>query len=347
MSVTWYNKKWGIILLHTAAWLLLFALPFLLRPSMNNQQPPEQQAESGIAILRYILNDIIYICFFYLNALWLVPKFFYNRKYSRYALVIVMLFVFLLLVTWFIFFELFKQSQFNLSTHILFNFFFFLFFLAGSTAYAMIKDRTRADRMARDKQTENLKTELSLLRSQASPHFMFNVLNNMVALARKKSDLLEPSLLKFSSLLRYMLYEADEEKVPVEKEIEYLQSYIDLQKQRFGNNVQVNVSLEENTNHHEIEPMLMIPFVENAFKHGTGMIQQPQINIHLKTDEAQLNLVVENKYDPSSQEIKDKTSGIGLTNVKRRLNLLYDQKHKLEVKQKDNWFSVLLQLNLK
>ena len=129
--------------------------------------------------------------------------------------------------------------RFNLSGHILFNFFFFLFMLAASTAYRMIKDRTRADRIAREKENENLKTELSLLRSQVSPHFMFNVLNNMVALARKKSDLLEPSLLKFSSLMRYMLYEADEEKVSLEKETEYLQSYIDLQQQRFGKNVQI------------------------------------------------------------------------------------------------------------
>jgi len=218
--------------------------------------------------------------------------------------------------------------------------------LAASTAYRMIKDRTRADRVAREKENENLKTELSLLRSQASPHFMFNVLNNMVALARKKSDLLEPSLLKFSSIMRYMLYEDDEEKVSLEKEIEYLQSYIDLQQQRFGKNVQINVSLQKFDDNYEIEPMLLIPFVENAFKHGTGMIEKAQIIIQLKAEKDKLCFTVENKYDPSSVEIKDKTSGIGLANVKRRLNLLYGNKQRLLITQKDNWFAVSLQLNL-
>jgi LytS/YehU family sensor histidine kinase len=218
--------------------------------------------------------------------------------------------------------------------------------MAGSTAYRMIKDRTRADRVAREKENENLKTELSLLRSQASPHFMFNVLNNMVALARKKSDLLEPSLLKFSSIMRYMLYDDDEEKVPLEKEIEYLQSYIDLQQQRFGKNVQVNVSLQNVDDNYEIEPMLLIPFVENAFKHGTGMIEEAQITIQLKAANDKLYFTVQNKYDPSSMEIKDKTSGIGLTNVKRRLNLLYGNKQQLLITQKDNWFAVSLKLNL-
>ena len=240
----------------------------------------------------------------------------------------------LLLITWLVFFKLMDMPRFNLSGHILFNFFFFLFFLAGSTAYRMIKDRTRADRIAREKENENLKTELSLLRSQASPHFMFNVLNNMVALARKKSDLLEPSLLKFSSLMRYMLYDADEEKVALEKETEYLQSYIDLQQQRFGKNVKLCVSLQKVDDNYEIEPMLLIPFVENAFKHGTGIIEDAHINIQLKAEKNMLHFNVQNKYDPLSVEIKDKTSGIGLANVKRRLNLLYGNKHSLLITQK-------------
>jgi LytS/YehU family sensor histidine kinase len=239
------------------------------------------------------------------------------------------------------------MQRFNIRGHILFNFFFFLFIFAGSTAYRMIKDRIRADRIAREKENENLKTELSLLRSQASPHFMFNVLNNMVALARKKSDLLEPSLLKFSSLMRYMLYDADEEKVGLEKEIDYLQSYIDLQQQRFGKNVQVNVNLQQFDDNYEIEPMLLIPFVENAFKHGTGIIEDAQIIVELKAEKGMLHFNVQNKYDPSSVEIKDKTSGIGLANVKRRLNLLYGDKQNLLISRKDNWFTISLQLNLK
>jgi len=355
MGLAWYSKKWVNVLLHVAAWLLLFSLPFLLRPSMPNR-PPEQHSIPGL--LRYILNDLLYIGFFYLNAIVLIPAFIYRRRYREYAGLLVIAFPSILFITWLVFFKIFHSPGFNLSGHILFNFFFFLFFLAGSTAYRMIKDRTRADRIAREKENENLKTELSLLRSQASPHFMFNVLNNMVALARKKSDLLEPSLLKFSALMRYMLYEADEEKVPLEKEIEYLQSYIDLQQQRFGKNVLFNVSLTDVDKSYEIEPMLLIPFVENAIKHGTGFIENAQIDIEMKAKNNMLHFSVRNKYNSIpfkiterasgivTVEIKDKTSGIGLTNVKRRLNLLYGKSHTLLIGQKDNWFNVSLQLNL-
>ena len=307
-----------------------------------------QRPEPPLMHLRYAINNLIYIGFFYLNALWLIPHFIYKRKYKQWAAIIIVCFLAILFITWLTLFLLMEQGQstFNVRGHILFNFFFFLFFLTSSTAYRMIKDRARADRFAREKENENLKTELSLLRSQASPHFMFNVLNNMVALARKKSDLLEPSLLKFSSLMRYMLYEADEDKVSLEKEIDYLQSYIDLQQQRFGKNVQVNVSLQKIDDNYEIEPMLLIPFVENAFKHGTGLIEGALIKVRLRVENNKLDFTVQNKYDPSSTEVKDKTSGIGLTNVKRRLNLLYGNNQCLLITQTDNWFNVSLQLNL-
>jgi fatty acid desaturase len=159
----WYSKKWVTVLLHAAAWFLLFSLPFLLRPSMNNAKPSTEEQHSAAIILRYILNDIIYIGFFYLNAGFLIPKFIYRRKYKEYALAITASFLLLLLIGWLLIFGVMDQRGFNLSGHILFNFFFFLFFFAGSTAYKLTMDRARADRIAREKQTENLKTELSLL----------------------------------------------------------------------------------------------------------------------------------------------------------------------------------------
>ena len=347
MSSAWYSKKWVTFLLHTAAWVLLFSLPYLLRPSLNENKPASQAQEPVLVHLRYVINNLIYIGFFYLNTGLLIPQFIYKRKYNQYAAILIGGFVTILFATWLTSFLLLGRGQpyFNLRGHILFNFFFFLFILAGSTAYRMIKDRARADRIGREKENENLKTELSLLRSQASPHFMFNVLNNMVALARKKSDLLEPSLLKFSSLMRYMLYDADEEKVGLEKEIDYLQSYIDLQKQRFGKNVQVLVDMQNTNDSYSIEPMLLIPFVENAFKHGTGLIEGAMIKVRLRVENNKLDFMVQNKYDPSSTETKDKTSGIGLANVKRRLNLLYGRNHRLLITQQDNWFTVSLQLN--
>ncbi|MES1225479.1 MAG: histidine kinase, partial [Bacteroidota bacterium] len=264
----------------------------------------------------------------------------------QYVVSIAVFFVLILFLQAVVFINFRKPPSFSVSNHILFNLFVFLFFLASSIAFRLIRDKSIADRKAKEKENENLKTELSLLRSQASPHFMFNVLNNMVALARKQSDQLEPSLIKLSSLMRYMIYEADEEKVALEKETEYLQSYIDLQKQRFGKNVCFNVSLNDVDANYEIEPMLLIPFVENAIKHGTGFFENAQIDIELKAKNNILQFMVRNKYSDASEEIKDKTSGIGLTNVKRRLNLLYDKNHTLLITKKDDWFIVSLQLNL-
>jgi LytS/YehU family sensor histidine kinase len=204
-----------------------------------------------------------------------------------------------------------------------------------------------ADKLNSEKQNENLKTELSLLRSQVNPHFMFNVLNNMVALARKQSDLLEPSLIKLSSLMRYMLYETGEQKVSLLKETEYLQSYIDLQQQRFGKKLTVNVSLPPADKQYEIEPMLLIPFVENAFKHGTGLIDHPQIDISLSAQNNWLHFTVTNKYDPAATEIKDNASGIGLANVQRRLELLYSHhKHTLNISRDSNTFAVTLKIQV-
>lgn len=254
--------------------------------------------------------------------------------------------VFIMFMHWFLFSAIVEKSPLDPRGFILFNLFPYLFILAASTAYRVIIDKIEADKLLKESENVNLKTELSFLRSQVSPHFMFNVLNNMVALARKKSEQLEPSLIKLSSLMRYMLYEADEETVPLEKEIEYLQSYIDLQQQRFGKNVQVDVSMEALDGNYEIEPMLLIPFVENAFKHGTGIIECAQIIIDLHVRNNILYFSVRNKYNADRQDVKDKTSGIGLTNVKRRLNLLYGTNHTLLITKQDNWFVASLQLNL-
>ena len=333
-------------MLHISVWVFLFSLPFLLRPYTNNNQARAHESQSAVALLRYIINDLIYIGFFYLNAAVLVPKWIYNRKYKQYAVAIVGCFLAILVLGWLIFFQVFKSPDFNLPGHVLFNFFFFLFFLAASTAYCLIKDRIYNERRSREKETENLKTELSFLRSQVSPHFMFNIMNNMVALARKRSELLEPSLIKLSALLRYMLYETDENKVPLEKEVEYLRSYIDLQQQRFGRKVTINTGLELNENTYSIEPMLLVPFVENAFKHGTGLVTDATIDIYLRVTNGVLEFSVRNRFVEDAAAIKDKTSGIGLGNVQRRLNLLYDQNYSLLITKKEGWFTVLLHLNL-
>lgn len=340
----WYTKKWAQSLLHAVAWVTLFTLPYLLRPSPDKNHGYKEN--DPLWHIHFIINCVLLTCWFYLNSNVLIPKLIYKKKWWQYGgILLVMLFV-QVLVRW-IFVNIFiSPEEFDLRPTIFFSFFTLLFILACSTTWRIVKDKVEAEQLASDRENENLKTELSLLRSQVSPHFMFNVLNNMVALARKRSDQLEPSLIKLSSLMRYMLYEADEDKVALDKEVDYLQSYIDLQQQRFGAKVQVNVNLQLPENGYEIEPMLLIPFVENAFKHGTGMIPDARIDIELRAKQGLLQFSVMNKYNEEYEEVKDNSSGIGLTNVKRRLNLLYRDNYQLLINKKEGWFVVSLQLHL-
>ena len=348
MKKSWYSNKWVTVLLHSAAWVLLFSLPYLLKPPANPDEPVKPEYEmTTVRFILFRIGDLMLIGLFYLNALLLIPRLFYKKKYSLYIISLLASFAGYVLLYWLVTITLTpvdKSLQFR--RHLFFCTFIFIFIMACSIAYKVIRDQIIADNLAKEKENENLKTELSLLRSQVSPHFMFNVLNNMVALARKQSDLLEPSLIKLSSLMRYMLYETDEEKVSLEKETEYLESYIDLQRQRFSKKVIINVNMHPADKLYDIQPMLLIPFVENAFKHGTGLIEQPQIDIDLKAENNMLYFTVSNKYDPVSVEIKDKASGIGLVNVQRRLNLLYPHQHTLDIINKENSFVVSLQINL-
>src|SRR5207244_10313123 len=135
------------------------------------------------------------------------------------------------------------------------------------------------------------------LRSQINPHFLFNMMANMVSLARQKSNLLEPALIKLCDLLRYMLYQPGKEKLPVSDEITYLKSYIELQQLRFGDSVQVQQDFKNSAEDCFIEPMLLVPFIENAFKHGIGITREPFISIQLETSHDQLFFRVTNNYN--------------------------------------------------
>ncbi|MFT3704845.1 MAG: histidine kinase [Agriterribacter sp.] len=343
MKTAWYNKKGWIVLIHAIIWIGLFCLPFLLRANNDKADDSKQHAND---IIIYIASNLLWILFFYCNALLLIPRFLTKNLLARYGIAVFICYAIVAFLQIGIFLLFGDGSHFKLMPHLIFCFLIFLFFLASSIAYRLIVDKIRADNFTKDRENENLKTELSLLRSQASPHFLFNVLNNMVALARKKSDLLEPSLIKLSSLIRYTVYETMEETVELEKEIDYLESYIDLQRQRFGNNVTFHIMFQEPEQHLVIEPMLLIPFVENAIKHGTGFIEDAHINIELKTADNKLFFFVRNRYNEIENAVKDKTSGIGLANVKRRLNLLYPDSHQLEITKENGWFTVSLEITL-
>lgn len=341
------SNKWVQLFLHILVWCIIFSLPYLIDSSHGHHRPPVPNIDRDTEFFKLNLYTyILWVVTFYLNTYLLVPRLFYRKKYPFYALMLLVTFSVALLLHYFLF-KLIINDHFSFFNSFILNFPAFLLTIAVSLAYRMTVDKIRNDKLAMEKQQENMKTELSFLRSQISPHFLMNVLNNIVALNRLKSEDLEPTLMKLSGLMQYMLYETDEEKVPVKAEADYLQSYIELQQQRFGPKVKVNLSILLANEWNEIEPMLLIPFVENAFKHGIGMIDDPEIDITLKTDNKnELFFYVKNKYNSGYAQIKDKTSGIGLANVQRRLNILYGDRHSLTIKKEEGHFEVILTLKL-
>ena len=345
MKFTVLQKKWAIVVLHVICWIILFSLPFFLRATYKNEHKAPQPDDLAMLYF-YFISSAIWVSLFYLNAYMFLPLLLRNKKTWQFIFLHVLALAAVFFLHWLYFTLFVTHMRFKAENFFIYNIFTYLFILAGSSAYFMLLERQQSIKLSQERETENLKTELLFLRSQVSPHFMFNVLNNMVALARKKSDMLEPSLIKLSSLMRYMLYETDEQKVPLEKEVEYIQSYMDLQEQRFGKNVKICASVNNLGNGNEIEPMLLIPFVENAFKHGTGIITDAIIKIELKVENGILQFMVSNRYNDVTNGSKDKNSGIGLNNVKRRLNLLYGRNHALLINKRDGWFTVSLQINL-
>jgi two-component system LytT family sensor kinase len=328
-------------IIHIIVWMIIFSLPYIFGAPDAKKDPEHNGFRAFITC-----TTIVWMGLFYLNALVLIPRVLFRKKYIIYLLLLIVCYCTAVIIFSFLFNIFVPKNPYHLLSQAAWNVPSFLFTMLVSTTYKTIYDRFRADAIADEKQKENLKTELSFLRSQISPHFLFNVLNNIVSLVRLKSEELEPTVLKLSSLMQYMLYDTDEEKVLLIDEAQYLQSYIDLQQQRFGSKVKITASLDVNDSTHAIEPMLLIPFVENAFKHGVGLIDKPEINIKLYTEEDVLYFLARNKYTDATAT-KDKTSGIGLANVQRRLELLYGKDYNLAIKKDNSLYTVSLQIKLK
>lgn len=198
---------------------------------------------------------------------------------------------------------------------------------------------------------EKLKAELNFLKAQVHPHFLFNTLNNLYALTLKKSNEAPEVLLKLSDLLNYMLYECTADQVLIEKEVKLLKDYIALEKIRYGErlNISFNIFILENAGGVKVAPLMLLPFVENSFKHGVSEeMDEAWVSIDLELKEERLTLKVENsksKHEERDDQFNYK-QGIGLKNVQRRLELLYPEKHGLEMHDSDDSFLIVLTLDL-
>lgn len=322
---------------HIILWTIWIGLPII------NAGENQQHRQFTLAIIPVALTNIP---LFLLNSEWLIPQIFRKKGIGPY------LFSLIVLIAVFATLQLFMKEWVVPDELLRFHWDIFwavvpvVFVTAISTGYGLITYFLDQERHRREERQERMQSELSFLRSQISPHFIFNILNSIVYLIRSNSPQAEPVTIKLSELMRYMLYESADEQVPLDKEIDYLKNYVELQKIRFEEDVEILMNIEGQAGSQAIEPMLLIPFVENAFKHGVGMIREPVIDISLKIAGEHLYFTVKNKLGQSMEEDKDNSSGIGLRNVRRRLELLYPDSHRMEIKTADEWFTAALDLTL-
>jgi len=225
--------------------------------------------------------------------------------------------------------------------------FVFIIVFGLSAAYFFLKEWARAEKFRIQLEAVQFDTEVKFLKSQVNPHFLFNTLNNLFSMAQKKgNEDLADGISKLSGMMRYMIYESNEEKVPLKKEIEYLQDCIVLNKLRYADSeVVVKFNYPSDTSGVNIAPMLFISFVENAFKHGVIIGKSSEIDISIAVSNKQLTFSCTNIIY-SVKKMEHEKSGIGLENVKRRLDLVYPHKHQLAIKDSNGKFAVELKINL-
>ncbi len=216
-------------------------------------------------------------------------------------------------------------------------------YVAGTSLLKLARGWFRLQEIEKEKTA----TELKALRSQINPHFLFNSLNSIYSLSRKSSPLVPETIIKLSGLMRYIIYEADVERVSLKKEIEMVKNYIELQQLRSSDATEINLKVDGDVANHKVAPLLFLPFIENSYKHGIkGGGKEVFVNIKFEISGCVLNFEVENSIGKSAVPTIKKWQGIGIENVRKRLELIYPAMHKLQVFNDKEKFRVLLQIQL-
>lgn len=307
-------------------------------------------------IVTNLMSNFVLTIFFagiaYVNILYLIPHYLFTRKTFLYVVFLIMGIV--LITPVYISIQLLIYRHYpdkinlyytNISSIILLE----VFVAIISLLYAIIIDWMKKRSEVLELYTTNIETELNFLKTQINPHFLFNTLNSIYALALKKSDEAPDLILKLSEIMRYMLYDCNEDSVPLDQEINYLKNYLDLEKFRKGNNNKIVFTVEGDPEGKSVAPLLFITFVENAFKHGVNNVDRGYVKIHFRILENRLYFEMENSVSPQIHlyKLQSGSGGIGLENVKRRLKLIYPGQHNLEIIKNIDTFRVELTINYK
>jgi two-component system LytT family sensor kinase len=291
------------------------------------------------------------LCVFYTNYFIVLPAFFKTKRFAKAWIAWVCLLASGIALRYLIEEVLYRYAfgtgNYSESTTMRFyfidNLYFIGIYIVMSTVFWTANYWIIAEREKAVLQKQKFDAETAMLKNQVNPHFLFNTLNNIYSLSYKKNDKAPESILKLSALMRYMLKDSNANKVLLTQEVEYLNNFIDLQRLRYPGGGYVDFNYSSDKDSYLIAPLLLIPFVENAFKHGVVNDALHPLRISVTAFENKLDLEVSNKKSVTN---KDESSGIGLRNVQLRLGLLYGADCKLGIKEDDDTYLCHLTLNL-
>lgn len=341
MQNTTFFKRYK--LQHVFFWMLFMALWFMLRS--------EDYATPAIAFQVTLVKVADLILLVYITNYVLIPGLLYKKKYVQFILVFLTMIALSSIIKMSITGSITgKTSVFDFSgnwkSKVYDNFIPHLFLVIAGAAIKLMFDQISLQKKMADLAREKAEAELSFLKSQINPHFLFNSLNSVYFLIDKNNSQARQTLHKFSEMLRYQLYETNGDQIPIEKEIAFISDYMDLQKIRKDENYDTTFHCSAEVNGFSIEPLLLIPFLENAFKHVSHRADKKN-TVHLSMEKRNgiFKFVVENSREISADN-SSQPGGIGLANVKRRLELLYPQKHTLEITELPGSFKVELKIKV-
>ncbi|MEM6684159.1 MAG: histidine kinase [Bacteroidota bacterium] len=344
------TKLYILILAHLLFWVLNYL--YITTGNLTWMGFDNASGSLGIAYSYGLLFNA-FLC--YIQMFWLVPAFFIQKKLVKFWSFSLLFLIGITAVESYL--DTQVASHFNLiqpETSFLLiifsvfvqNLFFHILYTAFGFLYRFLFEYRNAERAKQELLKETHQTELKYLKAQLNPHFLFNGINSVYHLIGVNNALAKNTLLQFSNLLRYQLYESSESCIKLEKELEYVLQYLRLEAVRKGDDISLTYTIDYENAALTIAPLLLTPFIENAFKHIShyNEAEKNTIEIDIQESNQQLSLFVKNTTEQSVQQ--NKFGGVGLQNVQRRLALLYPKKHTLQITENDNFYEVHLTIDI-
>jgi two-component system, LytTR family, sensor histidine kinase AlgZ len=344
-----FFQRHRIFLIHLLFWCVYFTF-FLYQISMPRRSGAEREFEDllGDAVFHVAMTMVIA----YINYFYFFPRFLKHKNVGRYVLEFIVPFI--IGITAMVYGKQYIIDGFSKQIKFFYTERFYIY-LALNTLFIVlfvgilkfVEDWLELEAKRKELENEKLTAELRFLKAQINPHFLFNTLNNLYYLAFTNSPNTTEVIAKLSQMMRYMIYDSNTAKISLEKEIEYMHNYISLEKLRLNNEVPILFETNENTEGVQIVPLVLITFLENAFKHGvSNSAENAWVKIDIDVVDKTLHYTVENSQLPTKDEKTKEKSGIGLQNVQRRLDLSYPNQYTLNVQNLEDRYIVDLTIPL-